>query len=65
MNTRYYDYEEDFDDRDDEEEWERLDREEEEWTCAFPGNCCMAFAPHMRDECHTPEMAAEYMSGDY
>jgi hypothetical protein len=37
---------------------------DDDWGCAFPDNCCMAFAPHMRDECHTPEMAEEWLSPD-
>jgi hypothetical protein len=35
-------------------------RDEESWTCAFPGHCLMAYADHMRDECHTVEMLEAY-----
>lgn len=46
-------------DRDDDESFFDHD-EEDKWECCFPDNCCMAFAPHMSDECHTPEMAEEW-----
>ena len=53
------------DDEDNDPRWAYADHDDDdEWECAFPDNCCMAFAPHTRDECHTPEMAAEYMSGE-
>jgi hypothetical protein len=33
------------------------------WDCAFGEACCMP-GPHTRDECHTAEMAEEYMSAE-
>lgn len=33
----------------------------DEWECAFPERCLMAYADHMRDECYTAEMYEDYM----
>jgi len=44
-------------------ELEELD-EDDEWVCAFPNECLMAYTEHMRSECYTVEMAEEYMSGE-
>ena len=38
------------------------ERDDEDWSCAFPGRCLMAYTDHMRDECHTVEMYEQYMS---
>jgi hypothetical protein len=45
----------DFDDEDD-ANWDDGE-DSDEWVhdCGDP-NCCMNFAPHLRSECHTPEM---------
>jgi hypothetical protein len=39
------------------------ERDDEDWSCAFPDECLMAYTDHMRDECHTAEMYEEYARG--
>lgn len=37
---------------------EEFNRDEDKWTCCFPGECLMA-GEHMRSECHTVEMVRQ------
>jgi len=36
------------------------ERDEDEWGCCFPEGCLMAYADHMKGECHTVEMLEAY-----
>ena len=36
--------------------------EDGEMGCYFPGRCLMAFAEHMKWECHTAEMYRAYLA---
>ena len=39
------------------------DDEEDSWDCAYPGECLMGYADHLRCECYTIEDAEEMDGG--
>jgi len=43
------------------ERYEPYEDDEDQWTCLYPGRCCMPSPIHHQSECHTAEMAEEYM----
>jgi len=58
-------YTDEEDDRDGLSAYDYADRDVlfEAWDCAYGERCCMP-GPHTRDECHTAEMAEEWISGE-
>lgn len=42
-------------DCEEDEGYEIEDEDDEDWSCAYPGECLMRHADHMRCECHTVE----------
>lgn len=56
--------EEEYEDREDEPDFMQSDvfdrDDDDEWGCVFGERCCMP-GYHTKDECHTAEMAEEWM----
>lgn len=44
------------------EEYDLADDDMDSWECAYPDRCLMAFADHLRSECHTVEDMEAYYS---
>jgi len=45
------------------EYYEFEDEDNEDWECAYPGECLMGYADHLRCECYTVEDAEEMDGG--
>lgn len=61
MSTHYDSQFDDWEDEPDFMQSDVFDRDDDDkWGCVFGEKCCMP-GDHMTDECHTAEMADEYM----